>query len=837
MLKHNITIFLSLFVLLLGFSSCNSTKYVPQNKLLLTENIIEINDGENDTGDITPYLIQRPNTRFLWIPFKLGIYNWHDENYKEKWGNKLIKLRDSSSFFTPIFSLKQAVIYTNFRKKINERLIKNGESPVILNLSKTKKTLTKLKLHYTSEGYFKAKIQYKIDSISSNKAKVTYFINTGKQTKIDSIKVRIASPVIDSLYQLHWEKSLIKPGQAYRRQNFEDEATRLITLFRNAGVYHFSKYAINFFEIDSANTNQKTHVILDISDRLIDKGDSITRVPFEIFKIKQVRVITDYSYSKKDFPIKDSLHHNGIDFFAYDKINYRVKHLSKAIFITPGQKYSDINTTLTRKHLRELTGFKSIRISFEETGNEQLTATIFLTPFERLAFKTDAEITTEDTKPFGISGKISFKNKNTFKANEVFQFGLQGSFLNSSDLTNSEQYLLGLNAWEWGADASFKIPRIYIPFAKENYIDSKMSPSTTFSVGYGSQKNISLDKQRFTGIAKYNWKSSPKNKHSIEVLNAQYIRNLNVGSFFDIYTSERRKLDKINVTHFDNQAIDDYYSFMQTALADTDFHNNNSGINGDYRIVQNINKRYKIITEDVLVPAITYQFIHNTQTSFTDADYSYFKAGIASAGLLSTLFAKGTNPDEPKQLFDTNVAQYIKLDLEFKKNWDLNYQNIIAFRTSMGIAIPYGNSTSIPFSRSYFIGGPNDLRAWKIYELGPGKENEGLEFNVGNFKLLSSLEYRFNIINSLKGALFIDAGNIWDISNSELTSDDAKFNSFSSLKNTAVGSGFGLRYDLSFLVLRGDLGFKTYIPYEIGRKWFVKDQMTPVINIGINYPF
>ncbi|MDH3381979.1 MAG: outer membrane protein assembly factor, partial [Flavobacteriaceae bacterium] len=155
-----------------------------------------------------------------------------------------------------------------------------------------------------------------------------------------------------------------------------------------------------------------------------------------------------------------------------------------------------------------------------------------------------------------------------------------------------------------------------------------------------------------------------------------------------------------------------------------------------------------------------------------------------------------------------------------------------------GIAIPYGNSSQIPFSRNYFAGGPNDMRAWKVYELGPGTERSGLEYNVGNLKFITSLEYRFKILNRFKGALFTDIGNIWDITNSSLTTSKSEFNGLKSVKDLAIGSGFGLRYDFSFLVLRLDLGFKTYEPYLENNKWFSNYNFrNAVFNIGINYPF
>ena len=114
-----------------------------------------------------------------------------------------------------------------------------------------------------------------------------------------------------------------------------------------------------------------------------------------------------------------------------------------------------------------------------------------------------------------------------------------------------------------------------------------------------------------------------------------------------------------------------------------------------------------------------------------------------------------------------------------------------------------------------------------------------IDYNVGNLKFISSFEYRFKIINSVKGALFVDAGNIWDISNSSVTESEAKFNGIKSLKDIAVGSGFGIRYDLSFILIRLDLGFKTYEPYlDSGEKWFKHVNFANnVYNFGISYPF
>ena len=169
---------------------------------------------------------------------------------------------------------------------------------------------------------------------------------------------------------------------------------------------------------------------------------------------------------------------------------------------------------------------------------------------------------------------------------------------------------------------------------------------------------------------------------------------------------------------------------------------------------------------------------------------------------------------------------------------DLGRKNVFAFRSYAGIAIPYGNSNSIPFAKSFFAGGPNDNRAWAPYDLGPGRSKTTDEFNEANFKIHLSAEQRFSLFGNVRGALFVDAGNIWNVLDN-VTDEDATFTNLNDLKDIAIGSGFGLRYDFDFFVLRFDVGFKTYDPSrDDGNRWF-KDYnfRNAVYNIGINYPF
>jgi outer membrane protein assembly factor BamA len=168
----------------------------------------------------------------------------------------------------------------------------------------------------------------------------------------------------------------------------------------------------------------------------------------------------------------------------------------------------------------------------------------------------------------------------------------------------------------------------------------------------------------------------------------------------------------------------------------------------------------------------------------------------------------------------------------------LSRKKVLAIRNFLGIAIPYGNSNSVPFSRSYFAGGSNDNRAWQSYGLGPGKTSSVNDFNEANMKLALSAELRFNIFGQWNGAIFTDIGNIWNIYDN-IDNPDAVFSGFKSLENIAMGTGFGVRYDFNFFVVRLDLGFKTYNPAKAENEKWLKELNfgKSVLNIGINYPF
>ena len=808
----------------------------------MTQNTIIVNDKKNNNTDLTELLVQKPNSRTLGLPLSLYFYNLGDNNKPKKasdWGTLKPK---TYNFIKNIFSEKQSISFANSMIGINNWFLKNGQAPITIDDKKIKKTINNLTAYHKNRGYFRVEVNSNKKLLNNKRGEIDYIINTGRPTYIDSIRTKIKSPVLDSLYQSKKALSYLKTGEQFIESNFIKEAKRITNLFRNNGIYHFTENDLGYYNIDTANTNNyKTNIDLVIFDKkriLKTNGDYILK-SYRIQKIRKVTVFTDYSFSKKDNPNLDSTSYKGITFLAHNKIKYNPKLLSESIFIRPNEVYADSLRNLTRKHLKSLRNFKVINIKYEpvDSLNNELDVSILLTPLDKFSLDLETELTHSNIRDLGVSAKFSIVNRNIFKGAEIFKLSFLSSFFNASQDANKEEQFF--NSWEIGADMSLEIPRFVAPFGINKFVPKRMSPRTIFSLGTSIQQNIGLDRETLTALMSYKWQYNAKKTIQLDIFNTQYVRNLRIGNYFDIYNSEYIKLNSVAKEFYNNPGYNlerqqETVSFMSTVFNDPNFLVNNPD---SYRNNLNILDRYNIITSDFLIPTIAYSFTYNNQNDFRDNNFSFFKIRVANSGNIGGLLSNKKNNNNRKTIFNIPLAQYFKTDIEYKKFWEIDDTSVIGFRSFIGAIIPYDNS-AIPFTKSYFAGGSNDIRAWQTYDLGPGNRNSGLEYNIGSLKFLTSAEYRFDLFGSLKGALFVDAGNIWDITNSIFAEEEAKFNGINSVKDIAVGSGFGLRYDFSFLVFRLDLGFKMHEPYLETNKWFRNYNFSnAVYNIGINYPF
>lgn len=830
--------------------ACDAVKRVAENEHLLTNNTVFINGKNDKTELINNLLYQEPNSKIpvIGTPLRLYIYNLARNNRDSLFEVWLDKNPNRRERLTKRLSKKQLDKLKASSVGFNNWLRKTGEAPVIVDEEKTTKSTKRLEAYYINNGWFDVEATYNINKKENKRADVEYHVETGTPYVLDTISEKIKSDVVNSIYQRTKKNTAIKHNEQYRSSNFSQERERISNELRNSGVYHFNQDYITF-EMDTIGTNKKVNVEIQIQNRAIRTQDSVKRVPFDIYKIKDVNIITDYTFENRDKPFQDSITYEGYKIYGYNKIKYRPKALTDAIFITPNTIFKDSDRTLTYRHINELRTFKYPNIEYIENANNTLTDTIRLTPLKKFSLSFSADVSQSNIQTVGFSLNPSLLIRNVFRGAETLELSAIGSIGASKDKNNINDPFFDIN--EIGADLKLTIPRFFFLFNTEKIIPKYMSPSTRISLATTSQTNIGLDKQTFTGIFNYNWQPSPKVTNRLDVFNIQYVRNLNIQNYFRIYDNSFSVLNQVardinyieddtslNLPNSDNP-VNEADIFINDVLS------NNTSLNTNdpsFKSVSSINERKQRLTENNLIISSSFSLTNDERTNLFDDDFSIFRFKLELAGNLlssvSNLVGLKKNTDNRYELFNVAYSQFVKTEFDYVKHWSLGKKNILAARSYFGIAIPYGNSSNIPFSKSFFAGGANDNRAWTAYRLGPGSSESTNEFNEANLKLALSVEQRFNIFGKLNGAVFVDAGNIWNVLD-DVTDENATFSSLSSLKNIAVGSGFGLRYDFSFFIFRFDVGFKTYDPsYQDQNRWFNDYNFSnAVYNIGINYPF
>lgn len=841
-------------VIALLLAACNAVKRVPEEELLLTRNEIIV-DGEKRGDDILENLLyQKPNAALLGYKLRLNLYNLAkpnpDSSYKAKFRNDPAKLRRQSW----LLSAKQVERkgHSFFYSGIHNFLKKTGEPPVIIDTLRTRRSVSRLESWYFNNGFFRAKGSYEIDTVGKQRAKVTYRITKGDMFRVDTISRTIHSPALDSLFAASKTASFLKTGDQFKTENFDAERARITTEFRNNGAYYFQQSNI-LFTIDTVGLGRKANVDMEISDHSFRSGDSTITRPFRLYRISRVNIFTDSPLDPDNPVVTDSTTYNGFNLYSYGKLRYQPRAITDAVFVYPGSVYSDQFGTFTNRSLSNLKVFNypTIQYRVDPADESKLIADIILTPRKKYSFGASVDLTHSNIQDFGIEATTSVTIRNVFRRAEILEIAARGNI--GSSKTFAEPDGRFFNLLEYGIDTRLSFPRFLFPVSIDKIIPKRMIPTTVLSMGFAKQQNIGLDKENFTGSFTYNW--IPKRNHTarFDLINVQYINNLRTDRYFNVYRSSFARLNDLAQTYNTNPA---YWEDAASSNPRLSIPEGTSGFisdvldgntvldrdDPDYKRVASIEERRRRLTENNLIVASSYSFSKTTKQGLTDNNFYVFRSKLESAGNLLSLFAaasKTTGAQESKkQILGLEYSQYFKTELEYIKHWDLSRERVLAIRGFVGMAVPYGNSDNVPFSRSYFAGGSNDIRAWQPYSLGPGRSGSVNDFNEANLKLTLNAEYRFKILNALKGALFVDAGNIWNIWD-DVRTEEAKFTGLRSLDDIAVGSGFGFRYDLSFFVIRIDMGFKTFNPADgYGRKWFRDYNFSnSVLNIGINYPF
>ena len=839
-----------LFSLSLFLSGCVVHRKWEGNQRLIVENRILHNALPLKNDPVNLVITTKPNQRLLGVPLRLRLYERAHPNPELLFQNWLQKKPLRKKHLDKLLSEKQVYALEKSVIKFHQWLKKVGEPPVLEDSLAIDRSVKRITQYYKNLGYFDVDVTTEKIPIKANQIALVYAIQPKEKYLIDAITLASESAAIKTIYEQNVKDQWIEQGAPFEVKNFDRERERLISLFRNNGIYNFQQSSLKFIAaIDSTGKDLTIPVTIEIKNPTTRINDSLRTIPYRMREVKEIDLyVNDVQEGNLFQRFSDSLEYNGYTIFSDGKLNYKPQALTSGILIQKNEPYSEEERTATYRYFTNLKNFKypSITYSPMEKDSSALKALVFLTPKERFSLDFDVDLSHSNIQDFGIGLGGGLGIRNVFKRATLLKLGLKTNLGASRDIAQDQDRFF--NLFEFSSDAKITMPRIVLPFVKGDLIPKRMYPQTNLIVGTSYQKNIGLDKQFFTGIYQFDWKPNTKNQFAFKLVDLEFINNQNISNYFNVY---RNSYDRLNAIAAELALPQDWLdrdnnlnipegtdAFMEAVL------NEETPLRADspaFQTVNGVQERWDRLTANNLILGSSFSFNTNTQENIFDETFYQLRWKTDwVGGLLNKLLQKnpGELTAESVALYGVSPSQYIKTELDYIKHWRVGRQRIIAFHFFGGVAIPYGNANNIPFTRSFFSGGTNDNRAWKAYKLGPGSSSNINEFNEANFKLAFNFEYRFPLIAELNGALFADLGNIWNLW--DAVEDPAmRFEGWQDLAELALGTGFGLRYDFDFFVIRFDTGLKTYNPaLPVADRWGTDFSLRKaVFNIGINYPF
>ncbi|MBV7440423.1 outer membrane protein assembly factor [Weeksellaceae bacterium TAE3-ERU29] len=838
-----------IFILIL--SSCSVTRKLKDDEFYLNSNKYRFEGEKAFKKDLEGYVTQKPNSKvFGFLPFQDWMYNFVPKKFDSSFEEYYSYTRDerNQQLLDSIYIKNGLNKYVGKNEFLYRQFYKWGTEPVILDSTLSYSSAKNLEEMYFSRGYFDAKVSpiFKIDS-SAQKATVTYNIDIKEPSYIKNYNQAIVNTDMERLYNESVEDSEVKIGQRFDVRNFEAERDRITRIFRNNGYYRFDELGDELiFKVDSTDSKQ-LGVTMRIAKPKNDSIKNFIKYKFGKIEIFPNNVNNDIAFTEnyKGYAIKSD-----------KKIKFKPQVFTNAITIKEGDIYSDKTIDETRTLIFDRENFFLTSIVPEENVQDSLiNLKIFLQPKPKYDLELTFEAMYSQFLNFGVSPGLRLLTRNIFKGGENLEFNLRGTVGTVNKAGAEEQFF---NAYELGFNTELSFPRwVLIPHVSE-FLPKKYNLKSAVGLGLSRQKSIGLGGRNYLAYLNYKFQPGLSNI-TIEPLNFQYIKNEDKDKYYRIFTLDNQLKEETYDSFFKySPYIADLYKngeineqeLDQLIYQDDEFAKNLPSVGGnynfeDYTDFRNMIFRKKSITQDVFIQPIGVSLHYNENKKINKKNPWNIYAGASVSGALLRLADAVFNFEKQENFLGEKVSliggvpysEYFRFDLDVRKTFNLPNKNAIALRGLFGIAIPYGNSTTIPFSKSYFGGGSNDVRAWKAYELSPSplRPNDSGTY-IDDMKLTFNAEYRFPLSGILHGATFIDAGNIWSVKDDN-SRTQFKFNRF--YKQLGVGGGFGLRFDFTFVIARLDFAYKLHDPaYEEGNRW-VRDFnfLKPRIQFGINYPF
>lgn len=682
-----------------------------------------------------------------------------------------------------------------------------GEAPVIYDQYAVEKSSNQIKTYLFKKGYFNSIVTDSV-KIRNKKAVVNYTIYTGAPYRINSIKYLISDDSVSSLLLADSADFVLKNGDIYDEDIILEHLQLLENKMHNNGYHLFSKNNI-LINADTTIGERKINLDFKVLNPVITNSEGVkTETNHKKFTIGAVNFFVGYEPSKAlvDSTYFDNfkeLIYSDISYFWIDskKIPVNKKILEQAIFFKRGDLYSKEDVDLSYNSIQRLGIFKYVNIEFSEKQNvnnypdnedNSVVCNIYLTLRKPISFRADLEGTNSDGE-FGTAGSFSFKHRNIFRGADLLGVKLRGAFEGVKDIG-----VVGFNnALEIGGEMSLITSRFLIPGNAIRLI-RKYTPKTRISSSYYFQRRPSYTRSISNLSFGYIWSLSKYVSHSFNPLEYYKVGIFNTTNEFSTVLSQQPYLASSYIPH--------------------------------------------------AITLSSYSFIYNNQEFNKSASSTFFHFNIEIAGNILSAYNNITNQEKTNNkytLLGTQYSQFIKSDIDLRHNFLIDHNNTIATRVFFGVGYAYNNSETLPFEKRYFGGGSQGVRGWQVRTLGPGAFSfpDSIRYpdQTADIKLEMNLEYRYKIFKSVEGALFLDAGNIWDIKETaERPGAAFKIDEF--YNDIAVATGLGLRVNLGFFIIRTDFGLKLRDPaIQNGSKWIFSNRSYGyndwAFHFGIGYPF
>jgi len=896
----------TIFVLIsLIFAGCNITRNVPTKKYLLASNTVVCDNKAVSSDNLEAIIRQQPNQKTLGMNLKLRLFNSIDS---AKVANK--KNRKFQRFEDNLAKKRVKVARTNqkriekARKKgranYNEKILndtifdkvllrerfkyKFGQKPIVFDSIPFDKSIQQLGLYLRKSGYYYNKVRGEVSyNEKKRKAKATYFVETGPLYIIDSVNV-VGQRLLLDLYNRFLKKNFSSEdplkGKSFDINYLDEYRERVAKHMRDEMIYRF--YANNIrFVVDTFKTTMKVNLVMRFEGKIVpdpNNPDSIIRVPFQAAEINEVYFhLADSVFMKESFSkiLKekqlDSKDPNSPQFlrtlntFEYNILPYTKKKRKKLkvdksvpdpyrkIIVTYNgdvpwirpeilelqnylehtNKYKEYYLDRSYRSLNQMGVFSTIKPELIEIpGTNKIDVHYYLQATKRQTIGFEPKFTTSFGL-LGVNASANYNNRNLFRRGEKLTISFGGGFESQPQVFEDNSRSRSFNTFELGPSVKLDLPGLFP--TPVTLISKRQKPRTVLSAALNFENRDIFNRRVFQ--FNYLWKFLVGKTQIFQM----GLPGLSTVKFVNIDKSP-------SFTNQLNQINDPFLSATYS----------NQFIWQDFKLTWEYNNKDKDFKDK--------------QKRFLNGQV-YFNTTFDAAGNTLFLF-RGSQDTLNNQYLLGNQAysQFIRVDNQYIFSRKMGKKNSIHFRANAGAGIPYRNSSKLmPYDYSFFAGGSNDNRGWRARALGPGAYKYHLDTNrlitqIADIRIGGSLEYRFPLGSTLRGAFFTDFGNIWTYREDQSRlGSQFQWNSF--LKQMAWSAGLGMRIDLDFFIVRLDVGFPIYNPalskeahwvfqdlfkgresyYQEGIDYYnlpletVKTLMPrpflPTINFGIGYPF